>query len=88
MKSASIASLASEWETVLDWIRRGEEVVLMRGETPVARMLPIEQPAKESSKKPRTPEEIERYLRERPALRGPTSSMTGAELVSFGRGEI
>ncbi len=88
MKSASIATLETELAKVLDWVEHGEEVVLLRGETPVARVLPIDQPAQSSSAKPRTSEEIERYLREKPAPRGPVSTLTGAELVSIGRGEI
>ena len=88
MTSASIANLASEWPTVLGWVQHGEEVVLLRGDTPVARVLPIEERVPKSPKKPKTPEEIEEYLRARPAPRGPFCSVPGAELVSFGRGDI
>lgn len=88
MKSASVATLEAEPLKVLAWVEHGEEVVLVRGDKPVARMLPTGRPSHVSASKPRTPEEIEHYLREKPDPRGPISTLTGVELVGMGRGEI
>ncbi len=88
MKSASVSTLESEPLKVLGWAEHGEEVVVLREGVPVARMLPIAQPVPDASGKPATPEEIEQYLLLKPSPQGKRSAVTGAELVSLGRGEI
>ena len=80
--------MGSDLGKVLEWVEHGEEVVLHREGKPVARVLPVAQGRKLSSTKPSTAEEIEHYLRSKPKPRGTYSPVTGAELVSEGRGEI
>ena len=70
------------------WAEYGEEVVVFREDVPVARLLPIVRAMSEAPDKPKAPEEIEKYLLLKPSPRGKRSAITGAELVSLGRGEI
>jgi len=88
VKSASVSTLESEPLKVLGWAEHGEEVVVLREGVPVARMLPIVRAMSDASDKPKTPEEIEQYLLLKPSPQGKRSAITGAELVSLGRGEI
>ena len=80
--------LESEPMKVLGWAEHGEEVVVLREGVPVARLLPIARQTSEAAAKPAPPEEIEQYLLRKPSPRGKRSKITGAELVSLGRGEI
>lgn len=46
MKTVDIADLMNELSAYLDYVRDGEEVVIMDHDKPVARILPIREPTK------------------------------------------
>lgn len=46
MKTVDVDEAAARLDELLDAVERGEEIVITRGGTPVARLVPVEQPGK------------------------------------------
>ena len=84
MKSATVSTLAQAPMEVPDWAERGDEVRILRDGKTIARLLPVLE--RDGSAIP-TPDEIEQHWRDHHRPVGSLSSVTGAELVSWARGE-
>jgi antitoxin (DNA-binding transcriptional repressor) of toxin-antitoxin stability system len=88
VREVTVATYEQDPLAVLRLAEQGEEVVILRGDQPVAKCVPAPHPIQPAQTKPRTPDEIRRYLERRPMPAGPKSPDDGTELVGYGRGEV
>lgn len=85
MKSASIRTVQHQLASMIAEVEKGGEIVITRHRRPVARLSPVGRspgPAAVSAAA------VRRYWRERPLSPAVRSSVTNAELVAAGRGDV
>jgi len=85
MKSASIRTVQHQLAALLAAVEQGGEIVITRRNRPVARLAPLEAAASPAK---RTPAAVRRYWSGRPPPPAVRSTITHAELVGDGRGEV
>ena len=85
MKSASIRTVQHQLAALIAEVEKGGEIVITRHRRPVARLSPVgwaPGPAVVSAAT------VRRYWRERPPPPAVRSSVTNAELIAAGRGDV
>ncbi len=85
MKSASIRSVQHRLAALIAEVEQGEEIIITRRDRPVARLSPIT-PA--DSPASGTPVSLRAYWRRRPLPPAVRSTLTHADLVAEGRGDV
>lgn len=85
MKSASIRTVQHGLAAMIAEVEQGEEIIITRRNQPVARLLPIAQAEAPATG---TPAGLRAYWRKRPLPPAIHSSLTHAELVAEGRGDV
>lgn len=85
MKSASIRAVQHGLAAIIAEVEQGEEIIITRRDRPVARLLPISPTAATSSG---TPAALRAYWKRRPLPPAVRSTLTHADLVSEGRGDV
>lgn len=85
MKSASIRTVQHGLAAMIAEVEQGEEIIITRRNQPVARLAPITPPANQS---PPSSAGLRTYWNRRPLPPATRSTVTHADLVSEGRGEV
>lgn len=84
MKTATIRETQHRLAGLIAEVERGAEILITRRNRPVARLLPISN-KKDVAAKPAT---LRAYWKNRPAPPAMRSSVTHADLVADGRGDV
>ena len=87
MKSASIRTVQHQLASLIAEVEKGGEIVITRHRRPVARLSPVA-PDAGSAAGAGSPAAIRSYWRRRPPPPAVRSTVTHAELVADGRGEV
>ncbi|MCX6937366.1 MAG: type II toxin-antitoxin system prevent-host-death family antitoxin [Verrucomicrobia bacterium] len=86
MKSASIRSVQHGLAAMIAEVEQGEEIIITRRNHPVARLSPITPAVVASAAE--TPATLRDYWRQRPLPPAVRSTLTHADLVAEGRGDL
>lgn len=85
MRSASIRTVQHQLAAIIAEVETGGEIVITRRGRAVARLSPV---ASTASNVAATPASVRAYWRKRPLPPAVRSSVTHAELVAEGRGDV
>lgn len=85
MKTVSIRTVQHQLATMIAEVEQGTEIVITRHRQPVARLLPVDGAA---ARPERTPAVVRKYWRTRRLPQAVRSTVTHADLIATGRGEV